>query len=148
MLGLRSIETQTPPPVRAVARDNVGGRIHAVNRREAGDELCAHLSHESALAWLGSLRNRVCISYLNCCLQVEPTIHAGQSMEWRCQYTRSLFIRKLSKRRMWGPARPHRRSSSKPHMGFCLSSVLRIACKPNKTGARLKRLLYAVATYE
>ena len=39
MLGLTSIETQTSPPVRAVTRDNIGGRVHAVNRREAGDEL-------------------------------------------------------------------------------------------------------------
>ena len=75
MLGLTSIEAQTSQPVRAVTRDNIGRRVNAVNRREAGDELCAHLSHESALAWLGSLRNRVCSSYLNCYPQVESIVH-------------------------------------------------------------------------
>ena len=36
MLDHTPIETQTPPPIRAVTRDNIGGRAHSVNRTEAG----------------------------------------------------------------------------------------------------------------
>ena len=53
MLDLMSIETQMSPPIRAVARDNIGGRVHAVQPKRSrgrGSRLLLILANQDARA--------------------------------------------------------------------------------------------------